>query len=36
MLCMPIGYPVEDAPVNCFPRTRLPIGEVLTWLGITP
>ncbi len=36
MLCMPIGYPVEDAPVNGFPRTRLPIGEVLTWSGITP
>ncbi len=36
MLALPIGYPIQDAPVNCFPRTRLPIGEVLTWSGITP
>ena len=36
MLCMPIGYPAQDAPVNRFPRTRLPVGDVLSWSGITP
>ncbi len=36
MLCLPIGYPVQDAPVNRFPRTRAAVGEVLTWKGITP
>jgi len=28
-----LGYPVEDAPLNTFPRTRLPVREVTTLLG---
>jgi len=36
MLTMPIGYPVLDAPVNRFPRTRVSTGEILSWSGITP
>jgi nitroreductase len=36
MLAMPIGYPVLDAPVNRFQRTRVSTGEILSWSGITP
>ena len=28
-----LGYPVKDAPINSFPRTRLPVQEVATLLG---
>ncbi len=36
MLALPIGYPVTEAPVNRFPRTRVPADELLHWSGITP
>ena len=36
MLTLPIGYPVVEAPVNRFPRPRVPIGEILQWSGIIP
>ena len=36
MLALPIGYPVPDAPVNCFPRSRVPLADILHWSGITP
>jgi nitroreductase len=36
ILVVPIGYPVLDAPVNRFPRARVPVGEILHWSGITP
>jgi nitroreductase len=35
MLALPIGHPVQDSPVNRFPRTRVAVGESLTWKGIT-
>jgi len=28
-----VGYPVKDCPLNTFPRTRLKVDEVTTWLG---
>jgi nitroreductase len=28
-----LGYPVKGAPLNSFPRTRLPVQEVTTLLG---
>jgi len=33
MLALPIGYPVPDAPVNRFARTRTGTDELLTCLG---
>ena len=33
MLALPIGYPVPDAPVNRFARTRTGTDEFLTCLG---
>lgn len=36
MLVIPIGYPVDEAPVNRFARTRVSTDECLTWLGIAP
>ena len=36
MLAVPIGYPVTEAPVNRFARTRVPVDECLTWSGIVP
>jgi len=36
MLTLPIGYPLLDAPVNRFPRTRVASDEILHWSGITP
>ena len=28
-----VGYPVEDAPLNNFPRNRATVAECTTWLG---
>jgi len=28
-----LGYPVKDSPLNTYPRTRLPIEEITTWIG---
>jgi len=28
-----LGYPAKNYPLNTFPRTRLPIKEVTTWIG---
>ena len=28
-----LGYPVKDSPLNTYPRTRLKVEEVTTWLG---
>lgn len=36
MLVVTIGYPMSDAPVNRFLRTRVSTDECLTWLGIEP
>ena len=36
MLALPIGFPVLDAPVNCFPRSRVPLAELVHWSGMTP
>jgi nitroreductase len=36
MLAVPIGYPVTEAPVNRFARTRVPVDECLTWSGFVP
>jgi nitroreductase len=36
MLAMPIGFPALDAPVNRFPRTRVPLREIVHWSGIVP
>ncbi len=36
MLAMPIGFPALDAPVNRFPRTRVPLHEIVRWSGIIP
>ena len=35
MLVLPIGYPVPDAPVNRFPRSRIPLEGLVHWAGIT-
>jgi nitroreductase len=36
MLVVPIGYLVQDAPVNRWQRTRISTDEVLKWVGIMP
>jgi nitroreductase len=36
MLAIPLGYPVTDAAVNRFARTRVPADELTTWSGIVP
>ncbi|HSB72486.1 MAG TPA: nitroreductase [Candidatus Methylomirabilis sp.] len=36
MLAIPIGYPVTEAPVNRFARTRVPVEKCLAWSGIVP
>jgi len=36
MLTVPIGFPALDAPVNRFPRARVPLHDILRWSGITP
>jgi nitroreductase len=36
MLVISIGYPIQEAPVNRFARTRVPVSEYLTWSGIAP
>jgi nitroreductase len=28
-----LGYPNPDSPLNSYPRTRLPVKKVTTWLG---
>jgi len=36
MLVIPIGYPVNEAPVNRFARSRVTADDCLSWRGITP
>lgn len=36
MLALPVGYPVTEAPVNRFARTRVPVEECVAWSGIVP
>jgi nitroreductase len=33
VLALPIGYPVADAPVNNFARSRVPADDLITWAG---
>lgn len=28
-----VGYPLKGSPLNAFPRTRIPVEDVTTWLG---
>ena len=28
-----IGYPAKNSPLNTYPRNRLPVNEVTTWIG---
>jgi len=28
-----LGYPAKNSPLNTYPRTRLPMKEVTTWMG---
>lgn len=36
VLALAIGYPDSGAPVNCFPRPRASLDELVTWKGINP
>jgi len=31
LLALPIGYPAADAPVNNFPRNRVPADQLIAW-----
>jgi nitroreductase len=28
-----LGYPLKGSPLNTYPRTRIPVEEITTWLG---
>jgi nitroreductase len=28
-----LGYPLKNSPLNTYPRTRIPVEDITTWLG---